>query len=153
MDRTPKAGAMKRFAKVVQAFTARLSSTTSSPSFGSVTDLTGEPIVSLQQHAQYRQQPQAQYQQQMGGMPQPQYTYGNIGGGLETMMPDQAQFGQMPPYEDTNMDGGFLGLFPTSTFGATDLNQGPVTQIPPNNVVPQSWMDMELLLGGYGVQG
>ncbi|KAG9255730.1 fungal-specific transcription factor domain-containing protein [Emericellopsis atlantica] len=154
MDRTPKAGAMKRFAKVVQAFTARLScSTPASLLGGGTTELIGEPIVPLQQHAQHhQQQPPPQYQQQMGGIPQPQYAYGNIGGGIENMMPEQAQFGQMPPYEDTNMDGGFLGLFPSSTFGATDTDQGPVTQIPPNSMAPQSWLDMELLLGGYGVQ-
>ena len=137
INKTPMGGSMKRFAKVVDAFSECIK--TPDPGLHSSTSNPGYPIMQQQQ------------QQPLGYVNQ---AYIPTGGNFGQMMPTaQPQFTDLSAFGDVTPAGMVGGVFPMSTFGSPGMNEGLVTQFPSmEDVTIPGWLDMELtgLGGGYG---
>lgn len=135
-----KSGSMKRFARVVDAFSDCVSN--KAPQ---------RPRASIQGGGQPdgRQQPRVRFEEGAGG-----YGVGGIPTYDPNLIPDQGQVGSLAPFGDVNMDE-IMNLFPFTTFGGQQpaMGQGQMPPFPQEDVPVQGWFDMEGLLGGYGVQG
>ena len=146
ISRTEKGGSMKRFARVVDAFSDCVNN---KPTQRARSVVAGVNNPGMQQQLPHHR---VRFEDGTTG-------YGVTpmqGQGYDpNMMPDQSQYASFAQFGDVNMDG-LLNLFPLSTFGQQPAmnNDGTMAQFPPQEDIPmQGWFDMEGLLGGYGVQG
>lgn len=130
INKTDMGGSMKRFAKVVDAFSECVKAPI--PSFGA--KLFQYPMMQQQQ-----QQPLA-------------YPYAPGTVDYAQVMANQPQFNNLSAFGDVTPAGMVGGFFPMSTFGSPGMNEGLITQFPAVDDVPMpGWLDMELALGGnYG---
>lgn len=135
INKTDMGGSMKRFAKVVDAFSECIKTPNSALRPSVKNEHMANAIMPQPQPMAFSQAPYPQstndYTQLMAQ--QPPYT-------------DLSAFGDVTP---AGMVGGF---FPMSTFGSPGVNDGLVTQFPAMDEVPMpGWLDMELGMGGgYG---
>lgn len=133
INKTDKGGSMKRFAKVVDAF----SECVKTPNPGFNTNPAQFPMM------QQQQQPMAYGNT---SFPQPPMDYAQ-------MMANRPQFHDLSVFGDVTPAGMVGGYFPMSTFGSPGLNDGLITQFAAMDNEPPmpGWLDMELSLGGnYG---
>lgn len=142
INKAEKGGSMKRFARVVDAFSDCVNNKLSPQRKRNDATEGSNPGVQ-----QAQQQRSVRFDEGTTG-------YGATGMPAfdPNMVTDQSQIGSFAQFGDVNMDG-ILNLFP-STFGTQPAMQdGQVIPLPPGDIPMEGWLDMEGLLGGYGVQG
>jgi hypothetical protein len=140
---TEKGGSMKRFARVVDAF----SDCVDKPTQRARSITQGVVAPGMQQQLPHHR---VRFEDGTKGYDAPPPIQGQ--GFQPNMVPGQNQFASFAPFGDVNMDG-VLNLFPYAQQPVTN-NDGTMAQFTPQEDIPmQGWIDMEGLLGGYGVQG